>query len=72
MSEQLTAVNYDAATGEVTERPLTSDEVADRQALMAEQLQREAEAQAKTDARASALAKIAEATGLTEAEIAAL
>ena len=72
MSETLKAVIFDAATGEVTERPLTADEIADREAMQAEAEAQQAEADAKATARESALAKIAEVTGLTEAELAAL
>ena len=71
MSEILKAILVDVATGEVTERPLTADEIAKREAMAAEQAQREAEAQTKADARASALAKLAD-LGLTQDEINAL
>jgi DNA-binding NarL/FixJ family response regulator len=71
MSETLTAVIVDASTGEVTERPLTADEIVERQALNAEFEARQAEAQAKATARESALAKLA-ALGLTADEVAAL
>jgi hypothetical protein len=64
-------VIVDALTGEVVERPLTSDEVAEHEALALEQEARQAEAQAKADARESALAKLA-ALGLTQDEINAL
>jgi hypothetical protein len=73
MSETLKAVIVDAATGEVTERPLTAEEIAEREAMQAEEEEaRQAEADAKVAARESALAKIAEITGLTEEEVAAL
>lgn len=72
MSETLKAVIFDAATGEVTERPLTAEELAEREVMQAEDEARQAEADAKVAARESALAKIAEITGLTEAEVAAL
>jgi predicted Zn-dependent peptidase len=68
MSDEFKAVILDASTGEVTERPFTEQEVAERKALDL------AEAELKTQkdsARASALAKLA-ALGLTEEEIAAL
>jgi len=71
MSETLTAVIVDASTGEVTERPLTADEIVERQALNAEFEARQAEAEAKATARESALAKLA-ALGLTADEVAAL
>jgi hypothetical protein len=71
MSETLTAVIFDAATGEVTERPLTADEIAEREARQAEVEAQQAEADAKLAARESALAKLA-ALGLTADEVAAL
>ena len=71
MSETLTAVIFDAATGEVTERPLTANEIAEREAMLAEAEAREEEAEAKATARESALAKLA-ALGLTADEVAAL
>lgn len=71
MSETLTAVIFDAATGEVTERPLTADEIAERELWQTEAEARQAEAEAKVAARESALAKLA-ALGLTADEVAAL
>jgi hypothetical protein len=71
MSETLTAVIFDAATGEVTQRSLTADEIAEREAIQAEAEARQAEAEAKATARESALAKLA-ALGLTADEVAAL
>jgi DNA-binding NarL/FixJ family response regulator len=71
MSETLTAVIFDAATGETIERPLTADEIAEREAMQAEAQARQAEADAKVAARESALAKLA-ALGLTADEVAAL
>lgn len=71
MSEVLTVMIVDVATGEETIRPLTPEELAEREAMVAEAAQRKAEAQAKVDARQSALAKLA-ALGLTEEEVGAL
>jgi DNA-binding NarL/FixJ family response regulator len=71
MSETLTAVIFDAATGEVIERPLTADELAQRELDIAEAEARQSEADAKATARESALAKLA-ALGLTADEVAAL
>ena len=75
MSETLIAVEVDALTGVVTERPLTAEEIAEREAMAAtaeaERTAREAEAQAKEEAKASGLAKL-QALGLTEAEANAL
>jgi DNA-binding NarL/FixJ family response regulator len=71
MSETLKAVIFDATTGQVTERPFTADEIAQRQLDVAEAEARQAEAEAKATARESALAKLA-ALGLTADEVAAL
>lgn len=70
-NNQLIHVTYDVETGETTERPLTSEEIADRQEIEAAALAAEAERQAKIAARESALAKLA-ALGLTQEEIDAL
>jgi hypothetical protein len=72
MAEVFNALIFDAATGETIERPLTAEELAEREVMQAEAEARQAEADAKIAARESALAKIAEITGLTEAEVAAL
>jgi hypothetical protein len=70
-----TAIEMNCATGEVTERPLTAEEIAQREAdaatYAARKAEEEAEAEAKATAKASARAKLA-ALGLTEDEIAAL
>ena len=70
-----TAIEMNCATGEVTERPFTAEEIAqleaDAAAYAARKAEEEAEAQAKATAKASARAKLA-ALGLTEDEIAAL
>jgi DNA-binding NarL/FixJ family response regulator len=71
MSETLKAVIFDAATGELIERSLTADEIAEREVMQAETEARQAEADAKVAARESALAKLA-ALGLTADEVAAL
>jgi hypothetical protein len=71
MSEVLTALEVDAVTGEEVVRPLTPEELAEREVMAAEYAAREAEAQAKVEARQSALAKLA-AIGLTQEEIEAL
>jgi hypothetical protein len=65
------ALEVDATTGEEVIRPLTPEELAEREVMAAEYAAREAEAQAKADARQSALAKLA-AIGLTQEEIEAL
>lgn len=69
--EELKALIVDAATGESYERPLTAEEIADRETMALEAQARQADQDAIAAARESALAKLA-ALGLTEAEIAAL
>jgi hypothetical protein len=71
MTEILNITIVDAATGDVTERPLTADELAEHAAIQAEAQARKAEAEAKATARESALDKLA-ALGLTADEVAAL
>jgi hypothetical protein len=70
-----TAIEVNCETGEVTERPLTAEEIAQREAdaaAFAEQkAAEEAAAEAVAEAKASAEAKLA-ALGLTADEIAAL
>jgi hypothetical protein len=71
MSETLNAVIFDAATGKVTERPLTADEIIQTETNVADYEANLAQRQAKAAARESALAKLAD-LGLTAEEIAAL
>jgi DNA-binding NarL/FixJ family response regulator len=71
MSEVLKAIIVNAATGEVIERPLTADEIAEREVMQAEVEARQAEADAKIAARESALAKL-KALGLSDEEISAI
>ena len=75
MSEVLTAIEVNCSTGVVTERPLTAEEVAQReadaQAAEARRAEEEAAKAAEEAAKASAQAKLA-ALGLTPEEIAAL
>ncbi len=75
MSEVITKLVIDCETGEQTVVPLTAEELAEREAMAAQaeadRLAREAEEQAKADAKASAQAKLAQ-LGLTADEIAAL
>jgi hypothetical protein len=70
-----TAIEVNCETGEVTERPLTAEEIAQREAdaaaFAAEQAAKEAEEAAVAAAKASAEAKLA-ALGLSADEIAAL
>ena len=70
-----TAIEVNCATGEVTERPLTAEEITQREADAAAyataKAAEEAAAAAAATAKASAEAKLA-ALGLTADEIAAL
>jgi hypothetical protein len=70
-----TAIEVNCATGEVTERPLTAEEIAQREAdaavYAAEVAEREAAQAAVEAAKASANEKLS-ALGLTTEEIAAL
>jgi hypothetical protein len=69
------AVIVDCTDGTVTERPLTAEEIAQREAdaaaAAAAEAERVAAEEAKAAAKASAVAKLA-ALGLTEEEAAAL
>ena len=69
--EELKALIVDAATDESYERPLTAEEIADREVMQAEAVARQAEQDAKAAARVSALEKLS-ALGLTDAEVGAL
>jgi hypothetical protein len=70
-----TAIEVNCATGEVIERPLTAEEIAQREvdaaAYAIEEAERDAAAEAAAAAKASGQAKLA-ALGLTADEIAAL
>lgn len=70
-SEILKATEFNGLTGEIIERPLTAEELAQREADKVEAAALKTAAEAKAAARQSALAKLAE-LGLTEEEIAAL
>ena len=69
------AIEVNCETGEVVERPLTPEEIAQREAdaaaAAAAEAERIAAEEAKAAAKASAIAKLA-ALGLTEDEAAAL
>ncbi len=69
--EELKALIVDAATGESYERPLTAEEIAEREAMALEAQQRQAEQLAKEEAKISGLAKLMN-LGLTEEEAKAL
>ena len=70
-----TAIEINCETGEVTERPLTAEEIAANEAAAAQAeadaIAAEEEATAKAAAKASAQAKLA-TLGLTADEVAAL
>jgi hypothetical protein len=71
-----TAIEINCATGEVVERPLTADELAQREAdaaqAEADRLAAEAEAQAKAALKDSARAKLVAGEPLTADEAALL
>jgi hypothetical protein len=75
MDDVLTAIEVNCSTGEVTERLLTQEEIAEREASSAAAIARRAKEEeeeiAKAAAKASALAKLT-VLGLTAEEIAAL
>jgi hypothetical protein len=69
--ETLKVLFFDAQTGESIERAITPEELSEHNAMMQADGERQAQAQAKADARQSALAKLAD-LGLTQDEINAL
>ena len=69
--EELKALIVDAITGESYERPLTAEEIADREVMQLEAEARQAEQDAKVAFRLSAIEKLS-ALGLTEDEVGAL
>lgn len=75
MTETPTKIVVDCSTGETTTVPLTPEEIAEQQAIAAQEAQAraeaEAEAAAKAAAKQSAEAKL-KALGLSDAEIAAI
>jgi hypothetical protein len=71
MGEKLTALSFNAKTGESVERELTADELAQVAATQESFLAEQSALTAKIAARESALAKLAK-LGLTQAEIDAL
>jgi hypothetical protein len=74
-TETLTAIEVNCETGVVTERPLTSEEIAQREADVAAfaiaEAERTAAEEAAAEAKTSGIAKLL-ALGLTEAEANAL
>jgi len=75
MTDTLTAIEVNCETGVVTERPLTAEEISQREAdaaaYAAQKAEEDAAKAAAAEAKASAEAKLA-ALGLTPEEIAAL
>ena len=75
MTDTLKAIEINCETGEVTERPLTAEEIAQREtdaaAYAVEKAAREAEAAATAAAKGAAQQKLL-SLGLTAEEIAAL
>ena len=76
MTETLKAIEVNCETGVVTERDLTAEEIAQREAdaaaYAAQQAEREAAAEALAALKASAKAKLVAGQPLTEAEAATL
>lgn len=76
MSETAMAIEVNCETGEVTERPLTAEEIAQREADAAAfavaEAERTAAAEALAALKASAKAKLVAGTPLTEEEAATL
>lgn len=75
MSDTPKVIEVDCSTGISTEREMTAEEIANMQAMQANQAKREAEAAAEAakvaEAKASAQAKL-KALGLSDEEITAL
>lgn len=75
MTETLTAVEVNCATGETTVRPLTAEEIAEREAaavaFAARKAEEDAEAAAKAAAKQAAQDKL-KALGLSDSEVAAI
>jgi hypothetical protein len=76
MSDTPTIIEVNCTTGEVTERPLTAEEIAQREvdaaAAVAAEAERTAAAEALDALKTSAKAKLVAGTPLTEAEAATL
>ena len=72
MTDTLTTIEVNCETGVVTERPLTAEEISQREADAADAAARFAAAEAAAEAlaalKASAKAKLVAGTPLTEAE----
>jgi hypothetical protein len=76
MSDTLTAIEVNCETGVVTERPLTAEEIAQREvdsaAAAVAEAERTAAAEAFTALKTSAKAKLVAGTPLTEEEAATI
>ena len=76
MTETLMALALNCGTGEMVERPLTAEEIAQREAdaaaYAAHKAEEDAAAQTLADLKASARAKLVAGTPLTEEEAATL
>lgn len=72
MTETLTKIIVDCSNGQVTELPLSAEEIAEREAMAAQaeadRLAREAEEQRIADLKASAKAKLIAGQALTAEE----
>lgn len=68
MSEAATTIEVNCSTGEVVERPLTAEELAQREADVAAAATAKAEADAKAAADAEAKAALLTKLGITEDE----
>ena len=68
MSEVATAIEVNCETGEVTERPLTAEEISQREADAAAAAARQAEEDAKAAADAEAKAALLTKLGITADE----
>lgn len=76
MADTLMSIDINCTTGEITERPLTAEEIADREASSAAAIARHAAEEAAAEAlavlKASAKAKLVAGTPLTEEEAATI
>ena len=68
MSEVATAIEVNCSTGEVSERPLTAEEIAQREANAQAAVTRKAEENAKASADAEAKAALLTKLGITADE----
>lgn len=71
-NEQLIAVEFDGITGEIIERPMTVEEIENHQEMLILSEKNKNDALKAEQKRQTSIRKMAEASGLTEAEIEAL